>query len=303
MEEDVEVEAFATQTDATWNLQRVNQHDALPAGSDTHTQDYTYSYAGEGEGVDVYVIDTGIRTSHAEFEGRASFGYNGTSGDGNDQVHHGTHVAALIGGKTYGTAKKANLISVKVLDANGQGRASDVLAGVNWAVNTAKDSSKPSIASLSLGGPSSGAMDSIVGNATAAGVHFVVASGNYNEDACASSPAKVPSAITVGASDVTDTRAKFSSYGDCVDVYAPGVDILSASNADDTATLYLNGSSMSAPIVSGLIATIISNEGDMDADSMQGRVKALSTEGVVADSNPTNPNAGNATLVYYNAAQ
>ncbi|TIA88112.1 hypothetical protein E3P99_02753 [Wallemia hederae] len=301
MEEDVQMEAFTTQNDATWNLQRVNQRDALEAGSDTHAQTYTYSYTGEGEGVDVYVIDTGIRTSHTEFEGRASYGYNGTSGDGSDQVHHGTHVAALIGGKTYGTAKKANLISVKVLDANGQGRASDVLAGVNWAVNTARDSQRPSIASLSLGGPSSTAMDNIVGNATAAGVHFVVASGNYNEDACASSPAKVPSAITVGASDINDARAKFSSYGSCVDVYAPGVDILSAGNADDSATLYLNGSSMSAPIVSGLIATVISNEGDMGAEDMQNRIKDLSTEGVVSGSDPTNPNAANATLVYYNA--
>ena len=301
MEEDVQMEAFTTQDDATWNLQRVNQRDALEAGSDTHAQTYSYSYTGEGEGVDVYVIDTGIRTSHVEFEGRASYGYNGTSGDGSDQVHHGTHVAALIGGKTYGTAKKANLISVKVLDANGQGRASDVLAGVNWAVNTARDSQRPSIASLSLGGPSSTAMDNIVGNATAAGVHFVVASGNYNEDACASSPAKVPSAITVGASDINDARAKFSSYGSCVDVYAPGVDILSAGNTDDTATLYLNGSSMSAPIVSGLIATVISNEGDMGAEAMQNRIKDLSTEGVVSGADPTNPNAANATLVYYNA--
>ena len=188
IQEDVEVEAYDVQNDATWNLQRLNQRDALPSSSDTHSQQYKYSYTGTGEGVDVYVIDTGIRTSHDEFEGRASFGYNGTSGDGSDQVHHGTHVAALIGGKTFGTAKKANLISVKVLDANGKGRSSDVLAGVNWAVKQAQSTNKPSIASLSLGGPSSQAMDDIVGNATSNGVHFVVASGNYNEDACASSP-------------------------------------------------------------------------------------------------------------------
>ncbi|EOR00652.1 hypothetical protein E3P92_03088 [Wallemia ichthyophaga] len=303
MEEDVPVEAYATQSDATWNLQRVNQRNALPADASPHAQDYTYSWTGAGAGVDVYVIDTGIRTSHTEFGGRASYGYNGTSGDGTDQVHHGTHVAALIGGATYGTAKEASLISVKVLNADGQGKASDVLAGVNWAANAAKNSDRPSIASLSLGGPASNAMDSIVSSATAAGVHFVVASGNYNEDACASSPARVSSAITVAASNIDDTRAPFSSYGDCVGLYAPGVDILSAGNADDQATLYLSGSSMSAPIVSGLLATLISNEGDMDAGSLQSRLLALATDDIVANSNPTDPNAGNATMAYYNPTQ
>jgi len=243
--------ALTTQTSPAWGLDRIDQV-SLPLDS-------KYNYASNGNGVKVYVVDTGIRLSHSQFGGRAMTGKDfvtpgGTAADCNG---HGTHVAGTIGGSTYGVAKGTTLVAVRVLDCGGSGSVSNVVAGLNWAAADASVPNKRKVINMSLGGGINAALDAAVASAVASGVTVVVAAGNSNTNACNQSPARAPAAITVAASDSADTRASFSNYGSCVDLFAPGVGTTSAWYTSDTATNTISGTSMASPHVAGAAALVI----------------------------------------------
>lgn len=245
VQEDGVVRANATQTNATWGLDRIDQA-SLPLSS-------TYTYNNDGAGVTVYVIDTGIRTTHQDFGGRAVPGYTAINdGNGsNDCNGHGTHVAGTVGGATWGVAKGATLVAVRVLGCNGSGSDSGVISGIDWV---AQDADGPAVINMSLGGGASNATDAAVRRAHDAGVTVVVAAGNENQNACNVSPSRAPEAITVASSTSSDSRSSFSNWGSCVDIFAPGSNIRSASSGSNTGSTTLSGTSMASPHVAGAAA-------------------------------------------------
>ncbi|HCQ9969023.1 TPA: S8 family peptidase [Acinetobacter baumannii] len=237
-----------TQSNPDWGLDRIDQK-ALPLNS-------TYSYLQTGSATTAYIVDTGILSSHQEFSGRVLSGYTAIS-DGNgttDCNGHGTHVAGTVGGTTYGVAKSVNLVPIRILGCDGSGASSNVIAGLDWILKNGK---KPAVVNMSLGGATSSSLDSAVENLYNNGYVMVVAAGNSNTDACTSSPARVSKAITVAATDNTDTRASYSNYGSCVDIFAPGSQINSSWIGSNTATKILNGTSMATPHVAGVVAEML----------------------------------------------
>ena len=198
-----------------------------------------------------YIIDTGIRTTHSQFGGRASVHFDALGGNGQDCNGHGTHVAGTVGGSTYGVAKSVTLRAVRVLGCNGSGTNSGVIAGVN---SVAQNHAARSVANMSLGGGASAALDSAINNLHNSGVSIVVAAGNSNANACNSSPARAPNAITVGSTTSTDARSSFSNVGTCLDIFAPGSSITSAWSTSNTATRTISGTSMASPHVAGVAA-------------------------------------------------
>lgn len=254
VEQNATVRMTETQPGATWGLDRVDQRN-LPLST-------TYTYDTTASNVTAYIIDTGIRTSHSEFGGRATVGTDTVGGgqNGQDCQGHGTHVAGTVGGAKYGVAKGAKLVAVRVLDCNGSGTTAGVIAGVDWVTANAV---KPAVANMSLGGGANTSLDDAVKRSIASGVTYAVAAGNGNflglpARACNYSPARVPEAITVGATDSADKRASFSNYGTCVDLFAPGVSITSAWKDNDTATNTISGTSMAAPHTAGVAALYLS---------------------------------------------
>lgn len=245
IEPDQTVQLDTTQTNATWGLDRIDQPN-LPLNS-------TYVYNYDGTGVHAYIIDTGIRYTHNEFGGRATFGYDaiGDGRNGNDCNGHGTHVSGTVGGATYGVAKNVSLVAVRVLNCSGSGTNSGVIAGVNWVTN---NHISPAVANMSLGGGASSALDTAVNNSINSGVTYAIAAGNSNANACNYSPARVAAALTVGATTSTDARASYSNYGTCLDLFAPGSSITSAWYTSNTATNTINGTSMATPHVAGVAA-------------------------------------------------
>ncbi|MFJ2766665.1 S8 family peptidase [Streptomyces sp. NPDC087300] len=239
--------ADTTQPNAPWGLDRIDQR-RLPLST-------TYTYRTTAPGVSVYVIDTGLRTTHKEFGGRASVGVDtvGDGQNGNDCNGHGTHVGGVAAGTTYGVAKKARLVAVRVLDCQGSGSTSGVIAGVDWV--TAK-AARPAVANMSLGGSANEALDTAVRNSIRSGVTYTVAAGGSGQPggACGTSPSRVPETISVGASDRTDRRSASSNSGDCVSLYAPGAQIPSAWNGSDSATATLSGTSMATAHAAGAAA-------------------------------------------------
>ena len=266
------LEAAAVAT--SWGLDRLDQR-SLPL-------DTTYSYATTGAGVDAYVLDTGIRADHQEFTGRVKPGFALSSlGTTEDCNGHGTHVAGTLAGRTTGVAPGASIIPVRILDCNGSGSLSGVLEAIDWVVEN--HTAGPAVMNLSLGGSASAVLDASIQKAVDDGITVVVAAGNAGDDACLSSPARAPSAISVAATTISDRRSPFSNYGDCVDVFAPGSDIVSAWWTSSSATAVSSGTSMAAPHVAGVAARVLSAHANYSPAQVADAIRQLATANVVID--------------------
>jgi len=296
-----------TEKGAPWGLARVSHRKALSFGT---FNKYLYTEEG-GEGVDAYVIDTGTNTEHVDFEGRAHWGKTIPFGDEDvDGNGHGTHCSGTIAGKKYGVAKKANVYAVKVLRSNGSGTMADVIAGVDFAakshteqVEKAKNGKrkgfKGSVANMSLGGGKTAPLDAAVNAAVKAGIHFAVAAGNDNADACNYSPAAAENPLTVGASALDDSRAYFSNWGKCTDVFAPGLSIQSTWIGSKTAINTISGTSMASPHICGLLAYYLSLQPAIDSEysvspitpsTMKANLLKVATVGALSDLPKDTPN-------------
>jgi serine protease len=281
IEQDSIMSIVATQTGATWGLDRIDQR-ALPL-------DTFYTYDTTAANVHVYIIDTGIRATHAEFGGRVSGGFTSINdGNGtNDCNGHGTHVAGTVGGSTYGVAKGVLLHPVRVLGCNGSGSTSGVIAGVDWVTN---NHVKPAVGNMSLGGGASTALDDAVRNSVAAGVTYAIAAGNSNANACGSSPARVTQALIAGSSTMTDTRSSFSNFGTCVDLFAPGSSITSAWHTSNSATNTISGTSMASPHVAGVAALYLAGDPTASAATVHAAVVENATVNVLSGVGTGSPN-------------
>jgi subtilisin family serine protease len=271
--------ANATQTNATWGIDRIDQAN-LPL-------DGSYTYNTTGQGVTAYIIDTGIRTDHVEFGARAQRGFDAFGGNSEDCNGHGTHVAGTVGGSVYGVAKNVSLVAVRVLDCNGSGSFSGVIAGMDWV---AANANSPSVANMSLGGGRSTSVNDAVTRLYNSKVSVMVAAGNDNANACNSSPASAPNAYTVGSTTNTDSRSSFSNYGDCVDIFAPGSSIRSAWYTSSTATATLSGTSMASPHAAGVAALFLESNPSASTQAVYDFITTSSTKSVVTNSLTTNNN-------------
>lgn len=281
VEPDRRIGITGTQRNPDWGLDRIDQRSRALSG--------TFRPTDDGSSVHAYVIDTGVRISHRQFRGRASYGYDFVGGDrtASDCNGHGTHVAGTIAGATYGVAKRAKIVAVRVLDCDGFGWMSDIIEGVDWVTGHAV---RPAVANMSLGGDTDPALDRAVARSIASGVTYTVAAGNDNVSAAHQSPADVPSAITVGATDPFDRRASFSNFGTLVDLFAPGVAITSASRAGDTATAVLSGTSMAAPHVAGAAALVLDAHPRWSPARVRDYLVAHATTGRVTNRGSGSPN-------------
>ncbi|WP_067813107.1 S8 family peptidase [Actinomadura kijaniata] len=278
IEQDGVVRASETQSNPpSWGLDRIDQA-RLPLSS-------SYTYNSRGAGVNAYVIDTGIAASHSDFGGRASNVYDALGGNGNDCNGHGTHVAGTVGGTRHGVAKSVNLRGVRVLDCNGSGSWSQVIAGMDWV---ARNHVKPAVANLSLGGGYSSSVNAAADRLANAGVFVAVAAGNENTNACNRSPASAANVTTVAASTRTDAKASYSNYGSCVELYAPGSAITSTWLNGGTNTI--NGTSMASPHVAGVAALYKATNGDAAYGTIRSWIVSRASSGVITGNPSGTPN-------------
>jgi subtilisin family serine protease len=277
----VSIVGSGTQSSATWGIDRIDQRD--------RPLDGTYSYDADGTGVTVYIIDTGIRTAHNEFGGRASGGFTAINdGNGsNDCNGHGTHVAGTVGGSTYGVAQNVSLVAVRVLNCSGSGTTSGVIAGIDWVT---ANRAAASVANMSLGGGFSSTLNAAVSNSIAAGVTYAVAAGNSNANACNYSPASAPAAITVGSTTSSDGKSSFSNGGTCVDINAPGSSITSAWSTSNTATNTISGTSMASPHVAGAAAAYLSANPGSSPAAIASALNSSATVGRITGLGSGTPN-------------
>ncbi|MEV6517490.1 S8 family serine peptidase [Micromonospora chalcea] len=279
VEQDRVMTTQGTQTGATWGLDRIDQRN-LPLNS-------TFTYPNTASNVRAYIIDTGIRTTHSDFGGRATWGTNTVDTNNTDCNGHGTHVAGTVGGTKYGVAKSVRLVAVKVLNCSGSGTTAGVISGVNWVTSNAV---KPAVANMSLGGGASTTLDNAVANSINSGITYALAAGNSSANACNSSPARVAAAITVGATTSTDARASYSNYGSCVDIFAPGSSITSAWRTSDTATNSISGTSMASPHVAGAAALVLSANTSYTPAQVASYLTSNATTGKVTSPGSGSPN-------------
>lgn len=311
VEQDAWVKPFEARRNVVWGLDRIDQTD-LPLNRE-------YDSAYTGQGVHAYIVDTGVRHDHVEFKGRMGNGVNYAGGsahgsetkaqnnggllggllgglfgggeDGGDEAPsepretddcngHGTHVAGTVAGAEYGVAPAAIIHAIRVLDCKGSGSMSGVIKGVDWVT---KYHQKPAVANMSLGGGASSALDKAIANSIEAGVHYVVAAGNEDQDACNVSPARADKALTVGATDNRDKRASFSNWGSCVDVFAPGVDIKSAWHTGSKRDNSISGTSMAAPHVAGVVALWLQKDADASTAAIFKAITSGAAAGKVTD--------------------
>jgi subtilisin family serine protease len=268
-----------SQEGAIWNLQRINTHHITGMDGD-------YTYNQEASEVDAYIIDTGILTTHQEFQGRAVWGANFADAKDTDCNGHGTHVAGTVGGHTVGIARGVTLIAVKVLDCSGSGTTAGVISGIQWAGENARKRGRKSVANMSLGGGYSATLNRAVAAVVDAGVAFAVAAGNEDQNACNTSPASEAKAITVGATYFSgnytqDTRAYFSNWGTCVDILAPGQSIKSAWIGSNSAYNTISGTSMASPHVCGVAALVSGAYPSYSAVDVKTHLLQDSTAGVI----------------------
>ncbi|MER6915158.1 S8 family peptidase [Streptomyces sp. NPDC000594] len=285
--QDQKVSIQATQTNPpSWGLDRIDQR-RLPLN-----RSYTYPDSA-GAGTTAYIIDTGVRISHSDFGGRAFNGYDAVDNDNvaQDGNGHGTHVAGTVAGTSYGVAKRARIVGVRVLNNSGSGTTAQVVAGIDWV---ARNAARPAVANLSLGGGANATIDAAVRRLITAGVTTVVAAGNSNANASGFSPARVGEAITVGSTTNTDARSSFSNYGAVLDLFAPGSSIASAWHTSDTATNTISGTSMAAPHAAGAAAIYAGTNPSASPAQVSAALVAASTPGVV-----TNPGAGSPNRLLY----
>jgi subtilisin family serine protease len=289
IEEDVPVSIDTTQSGATWGIDRVDQRNLPLSG--------TFTYTATGAGVKAYIIDTGIRFTHTQFGGRAIRGVDEVTsgGSASDCNGHGTHVAGTVGGSTYGVAKGVTLVAVRVLNCNGSGTTSGVIAGVDWVTGN-HAAGQPAVANMSLGGGASSALDNAVRNSIADGVGYAIAAGNGNvfgiaQNACNSSPARVAEAMTVSATDRNDRKASWANYGTCVDWFAPGVSITSSWYSSDTATNTISGTSMATPHTTGVAALYLQGHPTSSPATVRSALFNATTKNVVVSPGSGSPNA------------
>jgi len=286
IEADQRVSLTVTQSPATWGLDRIDQRN-LPLSN-------SYTYNATGSGVKAYIIDTGIRFSHSQFGGRAVSGYDAIDGGSADDCNgHGTHVAGTVGSTTYGVAKSVQLVGVRVLNCQGSGSNSQVIAGIDWVTGN-HGAGQPASANMSLGGGASTALDNAVNNSINDGVTYSIAAGNSNANACNYSPARVAAAITVGSTTSSDARSSFSNYGTCLDIFAPGSSITSTWYTSDTATNTISGTSMATPHVAGVAALYLQGNPSASPQTVRDTIVNSATTGVV-----TNPGSGSPNRLLY----
>jgi subtilisin family serine protease len=272
IEQDQVVSVTATQSNATWGIDRIDQRSRPLSG--------TYTYTSTASNVTAYIIDTGIQPDHPQFGTRAQAVYGGTDCNG-----HGTHVAGTIGSTTYGVAKSVRLRGVRVLGCSGSGSISGIIAGVDWVRANAV---KPAVANMSLGGGYSSSLNTAVTNLANSGVFVAVAAGNENTSACNRSPASATAVLTVAASTSTDARATYSNYGSCVDLYAPGSSVTSTWTGSGTRTI--SGTSMASPHVAGVAALYKGNYGEASQSTINSWIINNSTAGVITGNPSGTPN-------------
>lgn len=287
VEEDAYAFSSTTQINATWGLDRIDQR--------LYPLDTVYNYASTGLGVNAYIIDSGIRTTHQDFGGRAfnTVDFANDGQNGHDCFGHGTHVAGTVGSATYGVAKDVRLHSIRVISCDGSTSLSKILSAVDWV---AANRVLPAVANISitLSGPS-GVLDSAITTAIAGGVTFSIAAGNFGVDACNYSPGRTPNALTVGSAVTNagqDVRMGYSNFGPCVDTFAPGNGIVSLSNGDDVSSRVMKGTSMAAPHVAGVAALYLQNNPAASPATVAQLIKDGATTGTVInfDGTPTSPN-------------
>jgi subtilisin family serine protease len=282
IEADSRVHASDTQSPATWGLDRIDQRNRPLSNS--------YTYNATGAGVNAYIIDTGIRFSHTQFGGRAVSGFDAVDGGSADDCNgHGTHVSGTVGGSTHGVAKGVRLIGVRVLNCQGSGSNSGVIAGVDWVTGN-HSAGQPAIANMSLGGGANSALDTAVNNSINDGVSYAVAAGNSSTNACNSSPSRVGAAMTVGSSTSSDARSSFSNFGTCLDLFAPGSSITSTWHTSNTATNTISGTSMASPHVAGVAALYLQGSPSASPATVRNAIVNSATPGVLSGVGTGSPN-------------